>query len=581
MINWEDIETNKTSGVTKTTCPSCSHTRKKKKDPCLYVNLDSGVAKCYNCEELSFRDTKEVRKKSYDLPKQEWSNFTKLSDKMVKYFKSRGLSQKTLMECGITEETYFQPAKGKELNNIVFNYFEGDTVVNKKYRSSTKDFTQTKNSKNIFYGVNDIIGEKECYVVEGEIDKLSFWEIGKKNCISVPNGANDNDDYWENSKSYLESIETFLIATDMDEKGEQLSEKIAQRLGRWKCKRIQFKNKDANEDLKESVLTLEESLDNIREYPVAGTLRVSDFKEGIQGLYDNGIPKTLYPMNNGLDGLKNIWTTMRGHLVVGTGIPSHGKSTFTEWYVLNLIAEHEMKVSFLSPEHSPYELHQANLMQQFYGRPFFKGKNGVERITQSEINEYIDWANERIYTTMPDKGKSITWDFVFETFQSQMYSYGVDIFVIDAYNKVLHDKQGTPKQLADEVLTKLTSFAQINNALIFLIAHPTKMKKNQDGVYDVPDLYDVSGSADFRNQTHDGFSIYRDFDTETTDFYNLKTKYGFQGKMGEKHSFVWDDCSGRYYPLGRPFNRNPLINLKPKTIQANMGFEMKTGADPF
>src|SRR5690606_30759213 len=144
-----------------------------------------------------------------------------------------------------TEEVYYQPMVKKEVNNLVFNYFEGDKVVNKKYRTWDKKFTQSKGGKSIFYNINAVIGQTECYVVEGEFDVLALYEIGIKNAISVPNGANDNDDYWKNSEQYLSGIEKFYICTDNDLKGNDLSEKIAQRLGRWRCERIEFENKDA------------------------------------------------------------------------------------------------------------------------------------------------------------------------------------------------------------------------------------------------------------------------------------------------------------------------------------------------
>ena len=82
------------------------------------------------------------------------------------------------------------------------------------------------------------------------------------------------------------------------------------------------------------------------------------------------------------------------------------------------------------------------------------------------------------------------------------------------------------------------------------------MKKNDSGVYDCPTLYDVSGSADFRNQTHDGYGIYRYFDNpETeldgyTEFVNLKTKLSFQGEIGKKIQFDYDIPTGRYYIQG-------------------------------
>ena len=61
---------------------------------------------------------------------------------------------------------------------------------------------------------------------------------------------------------------------------------------------------------------------------------------------------------------------MRGHLCVATGIPSHGKSNFVEWYVMNIMRDHNMKASFFSPEHHPMALHQTTFIEKFYGKTF-------------------------------------------------------------------------------------------------------------------------------------------------------------------------------------------------------------------
>ena len=75
-----------------------------------------------------------------------------------------------------------------------------------------------------------------------------------------------------------------------------------------------------------------------------------------------------------------------------------------------------------------------------------------------------------------------------------MYTYGVVIFVIDAFNKLILPKGNNLDQI-NRVLTKLTAFAKTNNVIVFLVAHPTKMKKNENGLYDVCLLY-TSDAAD-------------------------------------------------------------------------------------
>jgi twinkle protein len=271
-------------------------------------------------------------------------------------------------------------------------------------------------------------------------------------------------------------------------------------------------------------------------------------------LYDAGLPSVIYPKHHCFGNLKNIFSVMRGHLVVSTGIPSHGKSNFTEWYVMNLVKDYEMKASFFSPEHCPMELHQATFVQKTFGKNYFKDVDGVPRISKEEILKYKDWANEKIYLTSPENGNFATWDWLFEKFKEQIFNYGIDIFVIDAFNKVELNGKGTQLEQINTVLGKITSFAQMNNVIVFLIAHPTKMKTDTHGVYNIPTLYDVSGSADFRNQTHDGYCIYRHFGESQkqnkTIFVNLKTKFSFQGEIGKSVEFEYHVPSGRYFEKG-------------------------------
>ena len=584
FFEWDSIVVRgNESGTKKTTCPVCSETRKKKKDPCLYVNFESGVAKCYNCDALSFRESNQTERKEYTkiepLPK------TQLSDKLVKWIEeTRGISLETLSRFNISEEMQYQPAKGKELNNIVFNYFEGAKLVNKKYRSGTKDFTQTKGGKPIFYNINSVLGSEQVYIVEGEFDVLAMYEGGFKECISLPNGANDNDEFWINSEKYLKDVKHFIIATDNDEKGIIVRDKIAQRLGRFKCSFVEFKNKDANGDLIANCL--EESIKNARRFPINGTFSVGDLYDDIVELYDKGIPETIGLKDAYWKGLNDVFTVMRGHLVTGTGIPSHGKSTFTEFYAMNLIKDYGMKVSFFSPEHSPMQMHQANFIQRAIGKPFFK-MNGEERVTKEDIARYKEWANERLYLTSPSGTDKPTWTWLFEKFKEQLFSFGIDVFVIDAFNKLLFEKGSGGKEAIDQVLTELTAFAQSNNVIIFLIAHPTKMKKEDNGQYAIPTLYDCSGSSDFRNQTHDGFAVHRFFDSEVeqgyTKFVNLKTKFGFQGKIGESVDLYFNPVTGRYFPKGFQQDRSDYTeHLKIKqeeifsAIKPNNEFENLT-----
>lgn len=592
IIEWDVIESisrGKKGNSLKVVCPNCKDQRTNKSDRALSINMDKGLAKCHYCEAIAFRKDDSVKfQKTFTLPKQNWKNYTKLSDKIVKYLETeRSIRQSTITELGVTQEKYYQPQLRSEVENLVFNYFELDVVVNKKYRDSNKNFTQSKNGKSIFYNLNSIIGKEEAFIVEGEFDVLAMHQCGYKNTISLPNGANDNDEFWINCKDYIKDVKKFYICTDNDHSGEIVSEKIAQRLGRYRCVRVLFEKKDANGQLiAGGDKSVKKSIEDAKHYKTQGTFTVEDMYENIVNLYDQGLPKVIFPKSSSFGDLKDVFSVMRGQLVVATGIPSHGKSNFVEWYVMNLIQDYKMKASFFSPEHHPLELHQSTFIEKFFGRSFWYDNHNCPRIKKEEIKEYKEWANEKLYTTSSENGDFPTWDWLLDVFKEQMFVYGIDIFVIDAFNKVEFNNTSKQElQNIKEVLTKLTMFAQMNNVIIFLVAHPKKMQKGLDDLIMQPDLYSISGSADFRNQAHAGFSIYRYFNDHDTPlgisykkndvvFRTEKVKMRYQGEISGEETYKFHIPSGRYYannvePLYR-LDRNTLSDIHHNTAHKDV-----------
>ena len=84
---------------------------------------------------------------------------------------------------------------------------------------------------------------------------------------------------------------------------------------------------------------------------------------------------------------------------------------------------------------------------------------------------------------------------------------------------------------------------------VFLIAHPTKLQKDkQSGNYEVPTLYNISGSAHFFNKTDNGITVYRDFQTNVVDVHVQKIRYSWLGKIGFC-TFNYDTLKRQYYNL--------------------------------
>ena len=570
FIDWNTLDLKKSTGKEALRCPNCDDRRTDKHDKSLKINHDNGVGKCFYCDALTFKESNQIDRseKVYIYPTQEWRNFTKLSDKLVKWFwDKRRISQNTLNQFEISEEKIYFPQKKKEENAIVFNYLEGQKLVNKKYRSAEKNFTQHKGGKPIFYNINNIIDSDVVYIVEGEIDVLSFYEVGVKNCISLPNGANDNDDFWLNSEKYLKDVKHFVIATDNDSKGIEVRDKIAQRLGRYRCTFIEWIGKDANDDLVSS--KIKDSLASEKRFSIGGTFTSMDLLDETLKLFNEGMPKTIFPKNKMFGKFNEDFSIMMGQLTVVTGIPSHGKSSFIDWYALNLVNDYDYKLSIYSPEHNPLGLYNSKYVSLATGKPFF----GNKRMSENDLYRYTDWSREKLYFTTSEVGTDANWDWLLEKFKEQMFTYGINIFIIDAWNKVLMPKGMMGKDAIDNILTRLTSFCVQYNVHVFLVAHPTKMKKNEKtNKYDIPDLYSVSGSSDFRNQTHNGLCVYREFPDEDSNGHtlvvNLKTKYDFQGNIASSNKFNWDNDNRRFFVDGSDSKED-------FTIKQNIQIEQK------
>ena len=254
-------------GKSQSTCPLCSHDRKpeNKKQKCASLDWERGLGTCHNCDktfQLHTYQRKGKASKTYVKP----AAFVAASpgDKVIEWFKTRGISQNTLEELNVTVGEEYMPQTGKTENVIKFNYFIGDDLINVKYRDGRKNFKLYKGAEKVFYNLNSIVGFEYCVLVEGEMDVLALHEAGITNVISVPNGATlntNNLDYLDACIDYLDDKEKIILAVDSDEAGQALQTELIRRLGSEVCYLANFDDcKDANEYLlkhgKENLISL-------------------------------------------------------------------------------------------------------------------------------------------------------------------------------------------------------------------------------------------------------------------------------------------------------------------------------------
>jgi len=533
------------NGQFKTTCPKCSHTRKKKKDPCLSVNIDEQVWNCHNC---GWNGSVIKRKVKLEYVKPKWSNNTELSDKLVKWFASRKITQKTLIRNKITEGETYMPQIQKNINTIQFNYFRDDELINIKYRDANKNFKMVKDAEKIFYGLNDIYEKNVVIIVEGEMDKLSFEEAGYKNCISVPNGAsNKKMQYLDTCEEIFSNIKKVYLATDNDLAGIDLEKELSRRIGRDKCYMVSYPTgcKDANDVIvKYNIIELEKCINEAQPYPLEGVVSINSISDDIDRLYTNGLSKGLTVGHGSFD---NTFSFVTSQLTVITGIPTHGKSHFLEHICMRLSCQHGWKFGVFSPEHFPIELHFSVLAEKFIGKSFRITPN-FDKMDTQELEYAKEFINEHYHWIRPDS-ETFSVDSILDATKSLVMRYGINAVIIDPWNKISHDfGSGNETTYINNLLTRLNIFKQKYDIHIFLVAHPRKMMKNSTGMYDVPTLYDIAGSSHFYNQVDNGITVYRDFRDLKTTVHVQKVKFRHLG-MIDAVDFEYNYQNGRFHEL--------------------------------
>jgi len=562
------IQLNKTTGTTKTKCPKCSNSRKHKSDPCLSVNIDEGLYNCHNCD---FRGTvafEKIKPKEYFRPTP--TNNTNLSDRMVSWFKTRGISPKTLQGMKISEGLEYMPQKGYKVNTAQFNYYRKNELINIKYRTGDKHFKMIKDAELIFYNLDCMVNSNSVVIVEGEIDCLTFIECDITNVISVPNGASKGSqklEYLDNCWGYFEKINKVYIGTDNDEAGISLRNELIRRLGDERCFIIDYADcKDANEyALKHGKTSLSHLLSNAKPVPIEGVFTVDMLYGELVDFYQNGLPKG---EGIGLSELDNHIRFIPGQLTVITGIPNQGKSEFLDMICERLAVFSGWRFGIFSPENFPISIHLSKLVEKVLGKSF----SGHSKISQEELSAAVKLLNEHFFFIRPfDENFGL--DNILEKSKKLVLKYGINALIIDPWNTIEH-QHGSESETnyISAQLAKITSFMQRYKVHIFLVAHPTKVGKDKlTGKYEVPTLYNISGSANFFNKAFNGFTVYRDYEKNTTTVYIQKIKFKHQGKVGAVE-FVYDIISGRYNEINSAPDTRSHLEVKTSSLRPNVDF---------
>ena len=546
-------------GQQKVLCPQCSHTRTKHPDDkCLSVNVDEGTWYCHHCE-WNGGLSKDKKQKWESPPPPEPIRFKSgnMSAGLVDYFKSRCISEDVLNQ----EKISLVNVYGKDW--IAFPFVMNDEIVNVKYRGlESKEFRQTKNGYKCFYRIDAIKNFTHAIITEGEIDALSFVQIGINNVVSVPEGGINPEakniaakmQYVDNCIELFDNIESIYIAVDSDAVGRRLCEELARRFGKERCKIVRFPEgcKDANEVLcKLGEKALWQCIIDAEPYPIEGVKIAHEFLPSLYDIYEHGFQDGA--VTGKFKRLDEHFTWHAGQLTVVTGVPSFGKSNFIDNVMIELAKYSGWKFAVFSPENPSPEIWLIRLCEILVGKPFENGN--ANRMTKEEVKHAMTWIAQNLFYIMPE-GETFSLDDVLATARALLRRFGINMLVIDPWNNLeMQMQKGETENLyVGRVLAKMRMFASKTGIHIVLIAHPRKMQSlDAFGNFEVPTPYSISGSSNFYNIPHNIMIVHRDFEADGKSLARImvaKVKNKYIGKVNKQGiPFTYDVPTQSYSEL--------------------------------
>ena len=532
-----------TSGQEKTTCPKCSHQRRKGSDPCLSVNIDEGVWHCHHCgwKGTLKKNVKDVTI-SQPIVKPEPPK-TNLPETVYKWFEDRGITRAVVDEAEI----------GYDNRWIQFPFIKDGEVVNIKSRTADKKFRQSKNAEKCFYRFDHMKGRETIIITEGEMDALSLVQAGLTNVISVPDGATaPNSNPSDRKFSYLISAEEHLmnatkviLCTDSDGAGKHLREELSRRIGREKCCNVKYPEgcKDMNDVLikhgEECILDI---VSSAYPYPIDGVVTISDIKDRAIDLFNKPEQKGL---TTGWIDLDDHYRVSDSEVTVITGVPNMGKSEWMDALMINMVQLHDFNFAIFSAENFPPERHLLKLVAKFSKQPFW----GDEKMSEETARNCMDILDDHI-KFIGTQENSVTLESILEQARLLNFRYGINGLIIDPWNTIEHkfgDGENETNYVS-RVLASLNTFAKVHEIHIWVVAHPRKMENDANRKIAVPNPYDISGSANWFNKCDNAITIHRhrdDFDDYVGVHVN-KIRFQYKNGTPDTVKMSYNIASGSY-----------------------------------
>ena len=252
---------------------------------------------------------------------------------------------------------------------------------------------------------------------------------------------------------------------------------------------------------------------------------------------------------SGIECVDALYRPARGLLTVVTGSPGSGKSEMLDALMCRYAMSHKLRFAIYSPENFPPAMHAVKLADKMLS---LNPKNTMRATTHEMAVEMVEKTMERLgaFFSLIDLSEGDnTLDALIDTLDKNWEELKhPDGFVIDPWNELEATLRPGERETdyIGRCLARLRRWARKRNVILWVVAHPTKLKKDDEGNYIVPTPYDISGSANWYNKADNAITVSRKGNSRYVELHVQKIKQKIHGQRGIA-DLVYDNKTGMYY----------------------------------
>jgi twinkle protein len=478
-------------------CPFCQDSRNH-----FYISKSTSQFKCHKCGESG--NLLSLKKRLGDLPERGYiPKPTKAIDLEKVELRHRALLQNEealsylRAKRGFSVETIKQFRLGCEGDWITIPYLLGGELTKyRRFRGKGEKFKRDAGLDSDLFIIPNPGGNEAVIVTEGEFDAISLTQLGFSNVVSVSTGANAFKPEWID---FFEPFRKVFIAFDNDSTGERGAEKLAERLGRYRCYRVRLPQKDANQCLvagytKEEITRF---FKEAEEYRPKNLKSPGDYSDQLLKLWQRDQTKTV---STGWTNFDRLLGGLRpGELTVVTGETGQGKSTWVCNLAFNRIRNGDL-VWIGSFETKPPPL-LAKFISMHLERSFY-------RLSEAEFTQALYFL-----VNLPLRFLDHWGTVGIQSLKDSLYychrRYEMRLAIIDHLHAFIKYSGDAERQAIDQAVTEIKSWAMDLEIPIFLVVHPKNIQGGARG-NPVIEATDLKGSSGIRQWSDNVVSIWRD-----------------------------------------------------------------------